>query len=383
MSKKISKREFLRCSLMGCGALFGLSQAHALGAAAEVFHPGKIKGGVWKWSKEAMYYVPTPRGMRCQLCPNECDIKEGDTGDCRTRVTEGDKLYSIVYGNPCAIHIDPIEKKPLYHFLPESRAFSVATAGCNLACLNCQNWQISQKSPQETRNYDLMPSNLVEQAAGNRCASIAYTYSEPIVFYEYMIDSAKIAHERGIKNVMVSAGYIKERPLRKLCRHIDAANIDLKSFSNDIYMRLNAGDLDTVLRTLKVMKEEGVWLEITNLVVPEWTDDLDMIRQMSAWLCKEGFKDTPLHFSRFTPMYKLKHLAATPVSKLTKARQAAMEEGMNYVYVGNVPGSEGENTFCPDCGEKVILRRGFHILENHLEDGKCGYCGTRISGIWQ
>ncbi len=329
-----------------------------------------------------MYYVPTPRGMRCQLCPNECDISEGETGDCRTRVTEDGKMYSIVYGNPCSIHIDPIEKKPLFHFLPQSRAFSVATAGCNLACLNCQNWQISQKSPKETRNYDLMPDKLVQKAARNGCDSIAYTYSEPIVFYEYTYDSAKLAHERGLKNVMISAGYIKERPLRNLCKVIDAANIDLKSFSNDTYMRLNAGDLDTVLRTLKIMKEEGVWLEITNLVVPEWTDDISMIREMSRWLHKEGFDDTPLHFSRFQPMYKLTHLPATPVSKLNDARQAALDAGLKYVYIGNVPGSDAENTFCPSCGKKIITRRGYHILENRIKNGKCEYCDNPIPGVW-
>ena len=382
MAKKMTKRDFIRYALLGGGAVVGLSGMKMFASTMPMPAPGEIKGGVWQRNKEAEFYVPTPRGMRCQLCPNECDIEEGKTGDCRTRVTEDGKLYSIVYGNPCSMHIDPIEKKPLFHFLPQSRAFSVATAGCNLACLNCQNWQISQKSPKETRNYDLMPEKLVDKAASNQCDSIAYTYSEPIVFYEYMYDSARMARDRGIKNVMISAGYIKERPLRQLCRYIDAANIDLKSFSNDIYMRLNAGDLDTVLNTLKVFKEEGVWLEITNLVVPEWTDDLDMIKRMSQWLYKEGFEDTPLHFSRFHPMHKLTHLPATPVSTLNEARQAAKDAGLNYVYVGNVPGSEAENTFCPSCGKKIIWRRGYHILKNHVKDGQCEYCGQSIPGVW-
>jgi pyruvate formate lyase activating enzyme len=379
--KKLSKRTFLKYALMGTGTTM-------LGFTGNKILAGTLKTGegkktdVWKWSKEALYYVPTPRGLKCQLCPNECTIEEGETGDCRTRITENNKLYSIVYGNPCAIHVDPIEKKPLYHFLPQSRAFSVATAGCNLACLNCQNWNISQKSPKETRNYDLMPAKLIESALKNNCDSIAYTYSEPIVFYEYMLDSAKIAHQKGVKNVMVSAGYIKERPLRALCKHIDAANIDLKSFSEDIYMRLNAGGLKEVLNTLKVMKEEGVWLEITNLVVPEWTDDMDMIKEMCQWLYNNGFQDTPLHFSRFTPMYKLKHLAPTPVSALNKARETAREAGLNYVYIGNVPNNEGENTFCPACKKKIIDRRGFYVLENHIKNGKCEYCGENIAGVW-
>ena len=379
--KKLSKRDFVRYLGIGAGAtFFGLPGKMMFG---NTFPRERYKNNLWKWSKEALYYIPTPRGLKCQLCPNECTIKEGETGDCRTRVTEENKMYSIVYGNPCAVHVDPIEKKPLFHFLPQSRAFSVATAGCNLACLNCQNWNISQKSPHETRNYDLMPSSLVNSAIENNCDSIAYTYSEPIVFYEYMIDSAKIAHDNGIKNVMVSAGYIKERPLKDLCKHIDAANIDLKSFSEDIYMRLNAGGLKEVLRTLKVMKEEGVWLEITNLVVPEWTDDLDMIKEMSQWLYDNGFKDTPLHFSRFQPMHKLKHLPPTPESVLKKAQNIAMEKGLNYVYIGNVPGAEGENTYCPDCKKEIISRRGYFIQANHIKNGKCEYCGKSIAGVWQ
>jgi pyruvate formate lyase activating enzyme len=381
MSKNISKREFIKYSLLGGGAFLGLPGLR-MPVAPYVDSFRGSKAEVWKWSKEAKYYVPTPRGSRCQLCPNECTVEEGDTGDCRTRVNENGRLYSIVYGNPCAVHVDPIEKKPLFHFLPESRAFSIATAGCNLACLNCQNWQISQKTPKETRNYDLMPQKVVEQAEKNNCDSIAYTYSEPIVFYEYMVDSAKIARERGIKNVMITAGFIKDRPLRDLCKHIDAANVDLKSFSNDTYMRLNAGELEPVLNTFKIMKKEGVWVEITNLVVPGWTDDLGMIEEMCNWLYDNGFKDSPLHFSRFTPMYKLKHLSSTPVETLNRARKIAMNAGLNYVYIGNVPGSEGEDTLCPECGEKIIDRRGFFIRENHMDNGKCGHCGHTIAGVW-
>jgi pyruvate formate lyase activating enzyme len=381
MSKKITKREFIRYGLLGGGACLGLTGMR-LPTVPLNQKPNVSKTGVWKWSKEAVYYTPTPRGARCQLCPNDCTVEEGDVGDCRTRVNEGGKLYSIVYGNPCSMHVDPIEKKPLYHFLPQSRAFSVATAGCNLSCLNCQNWTISQKSPKETRNYDLMPPKLIDQAMKNDCDSIAYTYSEPIVFYEYMYDSAKIAKEQGIKNVMITAGYIHERPLRNLCQYIDAANVDLKSFSNDVYLRLNAGELEPVLNTLKIMKEEGVWLEITNLIVPEWTDDLNMIGEMCDWLYKNGFQNTPVHFSRFTPLYKLKHLPSTPVETLNKARKIALDTGLNYVYIGNVPGTEGENTFCPNCNKRIINRRGYFIQENHLEKGKCQFCGRIIHGVW-
>jgi len=338
---------------------------------------------LWKWSKEAAYYVNTPKGIKCKLCPQNCKIEEGELGDCRTRLVKDGKLYSIVYGNPCAIHIDPIEKKPLFNFLPESFAYSIATAGCNLACLNCQNWAISQKSPYETRNYDLMPEKVIEETLAANCKSIAYTYSEPIVFYEYVYDTAKLARLSGIKNVFVSAGYINEQPLRALSKYLDAANIDLKSFDNDTYEMLNAGTLEPVLNTLKVLKEEGVWLEITNLIVPSWTDDLDGIKKMTDWLFENGFENTPLHFSRFHPDYKLTNLPPTPLEILAKARNIAVEAGLNYVYIGNVPGSEGQHTFCPNCKNRVIERNGFQIKSMHLEHGKCTNCNTEIAGVWE
>ncbi|HDO27493.1 MAG TPA: AmmeMemoRadiSam system radical SAM enzyme [Bacteroidetes bacterium] len=336
----------------------------------------------WKWSKEAIYYINTPKGLKCKLCPQHCEIKEGKVGDCRTRQNFGGKLYTMVYGNPCAIHIDPIEKKPLNHFLPQSLAYSIATAGCDLACLNCQNYTISQVGPNETRNYDLMPDQVVEEALKYKTRSIAYTYSEPIVFYEYVYDTAKIARLQGLKNVFVSAGYINEQPLRDICKYLDAANIDLKSLSDKTYEMLNAGTLQPVLNTLKVMKEEGVWLEITNLIVPSWTDDMDMIQKMVDWLYDNGFENTPLHFSRFHPAYKLTNLPPTPVETLNKAREMAMNAGLNFVYVGNVPGSEGQNTYCPSCKKLLIERNGFKVLQNHIKDGKCGYCGTPIAGVW-
>lgn len=332
---------------------------------------------------EAMHYINTPKGLKCKICPQACDIKEEETGDCRTRLNRDGKLYTTAYGNPCAIHVDPIEKKPLYHFLPESKAFSIATAGCNLACLNCQNWTISQISPRESRNYDLPPEKVVEQCIGYDCKSIAYTYSEPVVFYEYTLDTSKAAHLKGIKNVFISAGYINEIPLRDIAPFLDAANIDLKSFSNEIYEMLNAGTLEPVLNTLKILKEEGVWLEITNLVVPSWTDDMDMIKKMCDWLYDNGFENSPLHFSCFHPMYKLKDLPPTPYESLHKAREIALEAGINHVYIGNVPDTEAENTFCPDCKKTIITRKGYRILENNMKSGNCGFCETKIAGVWK
>ncbi|MBN2274358.1 MAG: AmmeMemoRadiSam system radical SAM enzyme [Bacteroidales bacterium] len=333
--------------------------------------------------KEAMFYSSTPVGVKCLICPNGCSLKEGEVGDCRNRMNIKGKLYSIAYGNPCAVHVDPIEKKPLFNFLPGTRSYSIATAGCNLSCLNCQNWEISQASPLETRNYDLMPQRVVEEAINHKCASIAYTYSEPVTFYEYTYDTSKIARSKGIKNIIVSAGYINEKPLRELAKYIDAANIDLKSFSDEIYMKLNGGTLQPVLRTLKVLKEMNVWLEITNLVIPSWTDDFSMIAQMCKWLHDNGFDDTPLHFSRFHPQYKLTQLPATPLSTLLKSRDIARKAGLKYVYIGNAPGLNSENTICPKCGKIVVERKGFSIITNNIVNTRCKFCNTPIAGVWQ
>jgi pyruvate formate lyase activating enzyme len=365
----MDKREFLKCL--------------AIAGTGMVICPFKIRAsGEIETLKEASYYSVTARGIKCQLCPNECDIKPGEKGDCRTRLRKGDKLYATAYGNPCAIHIDPIEKKPLLHFLPSSNAYSEAIAGCNFACLNCQNWNISQVGPDETKNYKLLPKDLVNEAKKNNCKSIAYTYSEPIVSFEYVLESSKIARQSGIKNVLVSNGYINEKPLLELCKYLDAANIDLKAFSEDIYLKLTAGKLEPVLRTLKIMKQQGVWLEITNLVIPSWTDDFKMIRDMCKWLKSNGFADTPLHFSRFHPLYKLTQLPPTPVGTLENARKIALDEGLDFVYVGNVPGTKSSNTICPSCKKTIVERKGFVIVNQSISDGKCSFCGRKIPGKW-
>lgn len=389
MHKKLSKREFIKCSATGVlGTAFYVNSGSGL---AKSFIKPPLKESpsmpknfeLWKWSKESMYYVKSKRGMECMLCPQYCILKKGETGECKDKIHIEDGLYNIAYGNPCAIHIDPIEKKPLFHFLPESRAYSIATAGCNLSCINCQNWTISQKSPRDTRNYDLMPSKVVAEALGNNCQSIAYTYSEPIAFFEYTYDTAKLAKEAGVKNVMVSAGYINEDPLRDLCQHIHAANIDLKSFSNQLYIDMSNATLEPVLNTLKIMKEEGVWLEITNLLVPDWTDDMRMIKELCEWLVDNGLEECPLHFSRFQPMYKLKKLHPTPVGTLTQAREIALKAGVKFVYLGNVFGLDAENTYCPNCNKLLIKRKGYRILKNIMNDGKCPACGRVIPGVWK
>jgi pyruvate formate lyase activating enzyme len=337
---------------------------------------------LWKWSKEALFYRGTDGGLECLKCPNGCILASGDTGICRNRVNHDGKMYSIAYGNPCAVHIDPIEKKPFFHFLPTTRAFSIAAAGCSLRCLNCQNWEISQFSPKETQNIDLMPDRVVAACLKSGSESIAYTYSEPTTFFEYAFDTATIARKSRIRNVWKSNGYINEEPLRKLCKVMDAANIDLKSFDDETYKKLSKGRLAPVLRTLKIFKEEGVWLEITNLVIPAWTDNLDMIERMCEWLVHNGLQECPLHFSRFNPLYQLTQLPMTPVSTLEKAREIAVGAGIQYVYVGNVPGHSAENTFCHKCGRMIIERRGYQILANNLERGQCRYCSARVPGVW-
>jgi len=332
---------------------------------------------------EAMYYRKLDgKQVRCELCPRRCIISNSRRGFCKTRENRDGTLYSVVYGKPCAVHADPIEKKPLFHVLPATKSFSIATAGCNLACKFCQNWQISQAYPEEVPYKDLMPERLVAIAKERNCPTIAYTYTEPTVFFEYMYDSAKLAHKEGIMNVMHSAGFINEKPLRDLCKYLDAANIDLKG-SDRFYDEISLGNREDVLRTLKILKEEGVWVEITYLVIPTLNDDDNYIRETCKWIKENLGEGTPLHLSRFWPMYKLKNLSPTPISTLERARDIAVDAGLRYVYVGNIPGHKGETTFCPYCNEVLIERLGYNVVENNLKDGKCKFCKKEIEGIWQ
>ncbi|MFH0989594.1 MAG: AmmeMemoRadiSam system radical SAM enzyme [bacterium] len=382
--KSISKRAFIRYCILGSGSCMlpphiGVGRSRLDTDFSPVLSHQQDLG---KWSTEAFFYSVLPDGIKCSKCPNECLLGEGDSGICRNRVVEKGKLYSIAYGNPCAVHIDPIEKKPFYHFIPSTRSFSIAAAGCTFRCLNCQNWEISQVSPRETQNYDLMPERVVEECEKARCESIAYTYSEPTSFYEYAFRTATLARKKKIKNVWKSNGYINAPALRQLCTVIDAANIDLKSFDQDIYRRLSSGKLAPILEALKIFHGEGVWLEITNLVIPSWTDSLEMIARMCDWLVQNGLSECPVHFTRFTPLYKLTHLPMTPVLTLEKAREIALKAGVRYAYVGNVPGHRAENTFCHRCGKMIIERKGFQIAVNHIVGGVCNFCKERIPGVW-
>lgn len=338
---------------------------------------------LWKWSREVDFCHQLPNGnVACGICPNSCELSDGDRSVCRSRVNIDGKLYTLAYGNPCAIHLDPIEKKPLFHFHPRSKSLSIAATGCNFRCLNCQNWQISQVKPEAVRHYDLFPETVVQKARDSKAASISYTYTEPTTYFEYMTDTAAIAHQHGIYNVWVSNGFINQDPLLHLCKVLDAANVNLKSFSDASYRKLNGGRLQPVLNTFKTLHDKGVHFEMTTLVVPGYVDDPEMIKNMCGWILKNLGPDHPLHFLRFFPRYKLDRLPPTPVSKLTALRELAMKEGIRYVYVGNVPGHEGSHTYCHNCGKLLIKRTGYHMPEYNLNGNHCKFCDTRIPGVW-
>ncbi len=333
--------------------------------------------------KEAKYYSKLEqKKIKCTLCPHECILNIGQTGICRTRKNIDGKLYTLAFSNPVAINIDPIEKKPLYHFLPTSRTFSIATAGCNLRCKNCQNATISQVSPEQTNNYNLEPKQIIDSALKNNCKSIAYTYTDPVVFYEYALETAKLAKKNGLKNIIVSAGYINQKPLEELCQFIDAANIDLKSFDDNLYKKLNSARLQPVLETLKTLRKKNIWLEITNLLIPGFNDNEQMIDKMTKWLAKNGFDETPLHFSKFYPTYKLSNIAPTPLETIEKAIQIARQNGLKYIYGGNIWGHNSENTYCPNCNNIIISRNSYNTKIKAIENGKCTFCGKKINGVW-
>lgn len=361
----------------GAAALALLSLPVSARAAAVARH-GFIR------THPAAFYRQLEGGLvECQLCPRTCEVLDGDRGECGVRENRQGNYVSLVYGNPCAVHVDPVEKKPLFHVLPGSGSFSIATAGCNLHCKFCQNWEISQTRPDKTYNYDLPPDQVVNLARQTGSASIAHTYVEPIIFYEYMVDVGRLAQKAGIVNVCHSAGYINPKPLEELTGLLDAACIDLKSFEAGFYRELVGAELDPVLQTLKTLRRRGVHVEIVNLVIPQMNDRPEVITRMCAWIKEELGPLTPLHFSRFYPLYKMLHHYPTPVSTLEKARDLALKAGLKYVYIGNVPGNPAESTYCHACGKLIIGRKGYMVGDVKLKDGKCAHCGAAIPGIWK
>ena len=382
MNEKVSRRHFLK--QCGRSVLLGLS-LESLVLMAPRSHSqamGLQKGYLGR--KLSPFFTPLGDGsVRCELCPHLCEVGLGERGYCEVRENIGGRYYSLVYGNPCAVHVDPIEKKPFYHVLPSSRSFSIATAGCNFDCKFCQNWEISQARPDDTNNYDLSPEQAVELASQYECQSIASTYVEPTIFIEYMIDIGILAQKHSILKVMHSNGYINQKPLEELGKYLNAACIDLKGFSESYYRNLTEGSLEPVLETLKRLKRLGIHTEIVNLVIPGKNDDMKEVAAMCRWIRKELGPDVPLHFSRFYPLYKLKSLPPTPVSTLELARNTALKEGIHFVYIGNVPGHDAENTDCPRCNTRIIQRWGYKVEVLHLKKDRCDQCGQPIPGIWQ
>ncbi len=321
--------------------------------------------------------------IKCLLCAQGCLIQTGERGRCRTRINVDGELRSLVYGHPISVHVDPIEKKPFYHFLPGSEAFSLATAGCPLHCKFCQNWELSQMNPEDYSTPFTPPEDIVAAAESNRAPVIAYTYNEPTVFTEYLTDIARCGKPKQIRSVLVSCGFMNEAPLREMCEVLDAIKIDLKGFSEDFYHKVCSAELKPVLSSIKQVAKSGKHLEIVNLVVPTLNDSKKMLEELAKWVVGEVGQDVPVHFTRFHPDYQLLNLSPTPVATLEHAREIAMEQGIHYAFVGNVPGHPGNHTYCPQCGKIVIKRTGFFVEEMHLKDGCCSYCNEAIAGIWK
>ncbi len=352
-----------------------------LGAGAALAAPARAWARKPKASPAAHYEKLSSGAVVCRLCPHECRVGPGRRGLCGVRENRGGKYYTLVHGQPCSLHVDPIEKKPLFHYLPGSQALSLAASGCNFTCRFCQNWEISQRRPEELDTIDLPPQAVVRLARQRRCPVIAHTYSEPVVFFEYVRDCAALGREQGVPNVMISNGFIQKEPLRELCRHLGAVKIDLKAFGEPFYREQCGGALKPVLDTLLTVRAEKPWLEVVALLIPGLNDSRRETEAMCRWLFRELGPDVPLHFSRFAPTYRMQNVPPTPPATLFAARQTALEAGIRFCYVGNLL-SDAEHTYCPGCG-RVLLRRLLHSVENQgLKKGRCGACGATIPGVF-
>src|SRR5271157_5589014 len=395
----VDRRAFLKAAALPCLAGCALASASAIpigllsgpasGGGASPIPTSPIPTGTAaaddsQFIVEAKFYEKLAyKKIKCKLCPRECVIDDRERGYCGARENRGGTYYSLVYSRVCAAHVDPIEKKPLFHFLPGSMAFSVATAGCNVNCKMCQNWDISQVRPEQVNSTFLPPRDLAALSRQYQCPSIAYTYSEPVVFSEYVLDSAAAGRAAGVKSVVISGGYIQEEPLKQLCGRVDAIKIDLKGFSEKYYKEVVNGELKPVLNALVTIRESGTWNEVVYLVVPTLNDSDEEFRGLARWIRAELGRDVPLHFSRFHPEYLLKNLPPTPLPTLERAKAICDAEGLNYVYIGNVPGHPAENTWCPKCRRIVVERAGFTVRALHLDAGKCHFCQQAIPGIWK
>lgn len=376
-----SRRSFLMAASAGMAC--SLLPAEPLFYAATPPPAAAVHQDEAAFTVEARFYDKlTDRKIKCRLCPRECVVGDKERGYCGVRENRGGTYFSLVHSRVCAAHVDPVEKKPLFHYLPGSLAFSLATAGCNVNCKFCQNWDISQARPEQIPAQHMPPRKVAELAAQWRCPSIAYTYSEPIVFSEFVMDTADAAHETGIRSVVVSNGYIQSEPLRAVYGRMDAVKIDLKAFSDSYYAKVVTGQLKPVLETLVTLRKMGKWTEIVYLVVPTLNDGEAEFTSLARWVKENLGTDIPLHFTQFHPDYLLKNLPITPVSTLERARAIARSEGLHFVYIGNVPGHPAENTYCPKCERLLVERLGFEIRQMHIRNGRCPYCKELIPGVW-
>lgn len=384
---KISRKQFLKlgtagiCSLCLAGVMPAWGKLSAQTAPPSGPEAGARMGLIK--TKQSPWFTNLEQNIiRCELCPHQCELDKGQRSLCRVRENRDGQGFTLVYGNPALIQEDPVERKPYMHVLPGSRALSVSTAGCNLECKFCEVWDMALVDPEEVYAHDLPPEDVIRHGQSAGLRSISFAFGEPVIFYEYMREVAEKARKEGFLTLVHTAGYIRPQPLKELCGVMDAANVDLKSFDPEFYREVVGGELEPVLKNLKTIKAQGIHLEITNIVIPTLNDDPEGIREMCKWIQDELGPDVPLHFARFYPLYQLSGLPRTPVSTLDQARDIAMEAGLNFVYVSRVTGHEGENTFCPDCGGKIIDRTGFMIDEINMENGNCAYCGREIPGIW-
>lgn len=320
--------------------------------------------------------------LQCELCPKGCLIKPGQSGECRVRVNLDGKLVAVTYGFPSAVHVDPVEKKPLFHFLPATGTFSLATVGCNLHCKNCQNWEISQANPEESEAVQLLPEAIPGLARQYGCLSVSYTYTDPIIYYEYTLDGCIRSREAGLRNVLVTAGYINRPPWEELLRYVDAITLDVKSISDQFYREICNATLAPVQTSLVVAKTLGVHVEVSNLVIPTLNDKDRDFRGLCKWVVGNLGRETPFHFLRFFPQYQMKNLPPTPAETLQRAKRIAESEGLRYVYIGNLIEAGAENTYCHKCKLLLIERQGYLVVQNKISSGKCPQCHTEVYGVW-
>lgn len=334
--------------------------------------------------KEAGFYKKLDnKRIECNLCPLKCRVADKERGACGARENRDGIYYTLVHSRVCSAHIDPIEKKPLFHFLPGTKAFSIATPGCNMWCKFCQNWEISQFRPEQVSCKYLPPKSIMEIAEKYNTPTIAFTYSEPVIFTEYLLDICKLKEMYKKRCVSISNGFIEEEALKEWVKNLDGIKIDLKAFNDKFYEEITGGNLKSILKTLEFIRKNNIWLEIVVLLVPTLNDSKEEIKNLCGWVLKNLGKDVPIHFTRFHPTYRIKNLPPTPVSTLEEARNIGLEIGLDYVYTGNIPGHKGEKTYCPNCKKVLIDRYAFQVLSLNLKDGKCAFCGNKIKGVWK